>query len=190
MRDHVIDVVHRDADGVEHLVQQQRGVRHRRSMNSPPGIGEHSGAWLVALGIAEAEAAVVRHCREAGELDAPPDPALARSRRSAAPRVAEGQRGQFLADDVADVPGRVLAELRDVLAADHKHAFGQSLPDPVVGHRDTGEHSGTRVRQVERLRVRRPPDRGRDGAAHRRLQPLRQAAVKLRDAAADDDIHR
>ena len=187
MRDHVIDVVQRDAHRVKHFVQQQRGVRHRRPVDSP-GVGEHPGAGLVTLRVAEAQPAVVGHGGETGQLD----PCGVRGgpfeeqRRAG---VAQRQGRQFLAHDVADVPGRVLAELGDVLAADHQRAFDRSLPDPVVRDGDTGEHSGAGVRQVERHRLLRA-DRVGDRAAHRGLQPLGQAVVELRDAAADHDIDR
>ena len=64
-----------------------------------------------------------------------------------------------------------------------------SLPDPVVEHGDSGQHSRARVGEVEGHGL-VSPDRAGNGTAHRRLQPLGQAAAKLRDAAADHHIER
>ena len=58
VRDHVVDVVDRDARRIEHLVQQQRGVADRDSLNGP-GVGEHPGARVTALRICKAQSAVV-----------------------------------------------------------------------------------------------------------------------------------
>ena len=68
-------------------------------------------------------------------------------------------------------------------------ALDGSLPDPIVENRYARQHSRARVGQVESHCSLRPDGMG-DGAAHRRLHPLRQAATKLRDAAADYHIER
>jgi len=69
-----------------------------------------------------------------------------------------------------------------------------STAAPSTGARFSAEWTPVEIDYVDAItteghRVLRP-DRVRDGAADRWLQPLRQTAVKLGDAAADHDVHR
>ena len=118
MGDHMIDVVQRDAHCVKHFVEQQWGVGHGRPVDAP-GVSEHSRGRLITLGVGETQSAVVGHGRESGELY-PFGSCRCPFEEKCRSCVAEGQRCQLLAHDVPDVPGCILAELRDVLTADHQ----------------------------------------------------------------------
>ena len=83
--------------------------------------------------------------------------------------------------------GRVAAELGDVLAAHDKRVAGGAATHPVVGHEDAGEYPRAGVGDIDRRGVARA-DRRRDGDAHRRLEPVREAVSVLRDAAIDDQV--
>jgi hypothetical protein len=87
------------------------------------------------------------------------------------------------------MPGCIVAELRDVLTADHQDALHASLTNPVVRDGHTGEHSCAGVREVERHRL-VGSDRMRHSATHRGFHLLRQAVTKFRDAAADYRVER
>lgn len=63
--------------------------------------------------------------------------------------VAQGQAGEFLAHDGADVAGGVEAQLGDVLAADHQTPPHHALAYPVVENRDACQHPGARIGQVD-----------------------------------------
>ena len=80
--------------------------------------------------------------------------------------VAQGERSDLLAHDVADMLGRVLAELGDVLAAHHHPAVDLAAPDAV---RDTKTPVSIPAQALEMSKVVAfvRPDLLGDGEAHR-----------------------
>ena len=109
MRDHAVDVLHLDARNIERLLQQGRGVLDRDLLDRPR-FGEHPCPWVVLGGVGEAQSAVVRDGGEPDEVDAglAGGCALDDECRS---RVTERQRRQLPAEDVVNVPRRVVPEL-------------------------------------------------------------------------------
>ena len=185
VRNEVVDV--REAQGalLEGVGQQRRRVLDRDTVDRAR-LGEHRRARPDLRRDPDAQAAVLRECRESGKGD--PGVAFRRAlqdRRDAC--VAQRERGQLLAQDGAHLTRRIPVEARDVLAAhDHAAADGPAA-DEVVQDEHAGEHARARVRQIE-APGRVGPDLPFDGEAQRRLELLAKAALVLADARRDEHL--
>ena len=103
-------------------------------------------------------------------------------------RVAERQRCELLAEQGADLPRRVPAEVGDVLAGNHHAAADLAPGDEVLKDEHPGQHAGARVREIEVRRL-RGADRLLDVQAERGLEGLREPALGPGDAGADQHLY-
>ncbi len=127
------------------MLDRDRGLRD--------GVGEHDGAAVRALRrLGDAQLAVIAQGGDVDVVEADPvvGPALQDYRRAG---VTEGQAGKPRVHRPLDFLLRRLGEVADVFAADHQGTPHHSGLQEGVGHGDAGEHSGTRVADVEGQRV-------------------------------------
>lgn len=161
MRDHVVDVMDRNTLCFKHFRQQHWRVGDRRLLDRTR-VGEHPGTRVVPFGVGQAKPAVTGHRGESGQFDRS-GPGRCAFEQQSGSRVTECQRGEFFADDAADVVGRIPTQLRDVFAADHQ-------PRSTVPCWIRAMMGGVPVRK-------RPGDAGgpnplRDALSHLRLREL------------------
>ena len=102
-------------------------------------------------------------------------------------RVPQRERGELLAEQGADLPRRVPAQVRDVLAGNDHAAADLAAADEIGEDEHPGQHAGTRVGQVE-VHGLRGADRLFDVQAERRLEGLPGPTPGPGDAGADQHL--